>query len=140
MASDAVQLAASIADLAKLSYKIVQRLGIYGRDIARVPSRSEELRREINDLINLQYHLERFFDDGDLHPGTRMDSVVKDFEELLQSILARIDPTNVKGVQRLWPFLQSENEEYIARIGKLKSEMSLVLSVVQTYCFHSIIQ
>jgi len=132
MASNAVQLAASIVDLSELALKALQHISIYAYDVATAPSRFQELTREINDLMSLHFNLRRLVDNGDLVFGNRLESVIKKFEGLLRDIVMRLDPTNVKGIKRL-TFLQSQNEEYITRIRKLKSEVSLVLSIAQTY-------
>jgi hypothetical protein len=135
----AIGLVASIGQLASLAVQVFTNLHKYYRDFEQAPKRSRQLRRELDRTFVLVTEVQSTFEANPcelLRPS--LESEVEEFKEVLQEMLNRASPQNIKGLRRLkWPFREAENDEFIARIERFKSSFSLVMNIADAYKFFS---
>lgn len=127
-----VGLAASVVQLADLVFEVFSNLHKYYRDIKSAPANSEQLRRELDTMVDLLALLQESLDKnlGD-RLGASFDSELNQFQSTIQTMLERTTPDRTIGIQRLkWPFKKEENIRYIARIERIKSSFSLAMSTM----------
>lgn len=132
----AAGLAGSVAGLADLAFKVFSNLHKYYRDVRSAPAQSEQLRRELDAMLDLITVMQETFEANPnelLRPSLAAE--VNDFEAMLQDMMRRTQPRNTQGLQRLrWPFREDENKYYISRIERFKLSFSLVMNITQMYC------
>lgn len=129
-----VGLAASAAQLAEVVFKVFSNLYKYYRDVKSAPANSEQLRHELDTMVDLLGLLQESLDKnrGEVLAAT-FNTELKEFESMLRTMLKRTTPDRTVGIQRLkWPFKTEENARYIARIERIKSSLSLVMNTMHT--------
>ena len=131
----AVGFTTTVAQLADLAFAVFTNLHKYYRNFESAPKRSEQLRRELDHMLDLLTDLQDIFKKNPNESLRRsLELEVKDFDGLLQDLLNRTKPQNTKGFQRLkWPFKEAENEELIRRIERFKSSFSLAMNACQRF-------
>jgi DNA repair exonuclease SbcCD ATPase subunit len=130
-----VGFAANVAQLVDLALAVFTNLHKYSRNFESAPKRSEQLRREVNHVVDLLADLQDIFKKNPNEFLRRsLELEVKELEVLLRELQSRTNPQNTKGFQRLkWPFKEAENEDLIRRIERFKSSFNLAMNISQTY-------
>lgn len=128
-----VGFAASIAQLATLAFAVFTNLRKYYRNFESAPKRCEQLRKELDHMIDLLADLQEIFTESPNESlRCSLELEVKDFDGFLRDLLNRTKPQNTQGFQRFkWPFKEAENEELIKRMERFKSGFSLAINISQ---------
>lgn len=132
----AIGLAASVADLAELALKLFLTLCQHYRSIRDAPAKSAELRAEVETILDLASTLKETVEQNPTKILLQqlLTRAVNELLTLLRELQKRVEPANVQGFQRLkWPFKESENDKYIAKIERYKNTFNLALNMYQTY-------
>src|SRR5579859_6670568 len=114
----AVGLAASVAQLAGLTLKVFVTLCQYYQSAKGAPTQSRELRSELEVVFDLTASLQVMVEQNPQQIFPRsLVTAVDEFLVVLADMEKRVEPGNVKGIQRLkWPFNENQNHLYISRI------------------------
>ena len=131
--ADAISLAASIAGLAEIAFRIASALYQYSLDVKSAPEKSEQLRKELGDLQTVCKIVEKSVEvwSSEGLPEA-LESQVACFKATLENMLQRTAPYKTSGIRKLtWPLSKSEIAEYIANIERFKSTLNLILNTDQ---------
>jgi hypothetical protein len=136
-----VGLAASVAQLADLAGRVFMGLFGYYRQVKEAPTRSRELRDELQAVADLLDSLKSLFiqltavkEVGLKEVGLlRLEESVAHFETFLVDLENRTMQARTQGIYRLkWPFSKDENRRLIETIGRYKETFILALTMQQT--------
>jgi hypothetical protein len=131
-------LAASVAQFAELSAKIVMSLYDYYRTVKHAPKFSKELRQEVflvsNVLEDMRSSLESDPIDNESTKNAVLGNIASEFAETMREMASRIDVKEGDVLGKLkWPFDQRENERYLSRLERFKGVFILALQIIERY-------
>lgn len=130
-----LSLASSVAQIADLTFKLFTNLHKYYRDIRAAPTRSRELRMEVDAMLDLITELHETFErnpQGLYRPSLKEG--VNEFRWMLEEMVRRTLPEKAAVLQRLkWPFKETENRDFLFRIERFKTSFIMVMNISQKY-------
>jgi hypothetical protein len=131
-----VGLAASSAQLADLTVKVLTNLYKYYRNVKGAPAKAADLRNELDNLIELLSNIQETFERT---PSGLFSSAIpkalSNLREVVTQLYSRTKPEDTSGIRRLqWPFRQNENAEIIDKLERYKGNLMVALDINTTYC------
>jgi hypothetical protein len=135
-------IASSVAGLADLAGTVFLEIFQYCKDVKQAPTKSKELRDEVQTISNLLDSLTTLLKTSST--GERMeDSVLlgERFKETTVQCKAFLDELNKRVPKKSlgfwlrvkWPFTKVENDQLLEKIGRYKETFIWALSMYQTY-------
>ena len=130
----AIGFVASVAQLAGVAKQTFSAIFQYLEDVKDAPERSGELRSELATVCDLLQSLDEVLNmstpKSSFIPPASLRTAIPEFQDMLESMQARVTEIQTKGVRRLkWPFTKEQNERYLIRIGRYKDTFTLALSI-----------
>jgi hypothetical protein len=134
-----IGLVAASAQLVDQAASLIKSLSGLYNDVKDAPTQAATLFKEMSTMMDvvtlLKLRLDKF---PERIPKTEQDPITKlldDLNELLQEMLERCDPKQVRGFMRRlkWPFQMKDTDQYIERIRRQTESLILVLQNEQMY-------
>lgn len=130
-------IAANAAQFAGLAANVFMKLCRYGQSVIQAPKLSEKLREEVLSISGvlsiLKSTLESTNPDREMLPDS-LKNMMTEFLQTLTDMSSRIVIHDSDLMKRLkWPFTEKENQEYLLKLEKYKSTLSLALIAIQKY-------
>jgi hypothetical protein len=117
---------------AKILYElagIAKHLFDYIDAVVEVPERTRELRMELSNVWLLLNSLREVLKSKSI-VEVPLESAIKELEEMLKHMQARVDESKAKGFDRLkWPFKKDKNNELLSRIERFKATFQIALGI-----------
>ena len=134
-----IGLVAASAQLVDQGASLIKSLSGLYNDVKDAPTQAATLFKEMSTMMDvvtlLKLRLDKF---PEKIPKSEQDPITKlldNLNELLQEMLERCDPKQVRGVMRRlkWPFQMKDTDQYIESIRRQTESLSLVLQNEQMY-------
>jgi|SRR5579859_7463109 len=126
-----VGLVANGLQIAGMAITLISNLNYYFVRVRGAPAQSKELRDEVISLFDILSLVQEVFEQTpEMELPDHVKNGLENLRTLLRELLERTLPRKVEGLKRwTWPFRLNENGEYIKKIERLKSTLTLILDV-----------
>lgn len=133
--STGIQLAASAVQLVDMAFKVFTHLYQYYRDVRDAPSRSEDVRRQLDALMDILNDVQELFErNQNTTFSPAISKELSTLHRLLTELALRSTPKETTGFRKLhWPFQEKENIDIINKIERCKANLITHLNLHQTY-------
>jgi hypothetical protein len=138
----AVGLVASAAQLGDCTIRVVGSILFYVSEVKDAPSRSAELRDELNTMSEILVGVKKVLETcTDNLPSDTLDSLDDTFtnvrvalQDILEKVEGSVKPAQTQGLKRLnWPFKAHEIAAYIDRVQRYNAALISALNLQQLY-------
>lgn len=131
----AIGLVASLQQLADKTGRVCIQLCNYFDGVKEAPSRSKELRDELQTISKTLHSLATCLSNSsmpDLPP--HILKAVKEFGEIIHNLEKQSSHKCTQGFRRfLWPFNEAKIQRTLLRIERTKATLTMALNIQQTY-------
>jgi hypothetical protein len=126
---------AGAAQLTELAVKVYLGLFNYFRAVKQAPKLSRELRQEALLVQEVLQELESTLESiGTPPPMTSLKNAFDEAGKILKELKNRFEIKQGEIIKQLkWPFTEKENKEYITKLERLKSTLTLATNTIQRY-------
>jgi hypothetical protein len=125
-----------------LSFKILNVLSQYCKDVKKAPDHARELRTELNVLCGVltRIKITLQIDPNDIPASEEeplkqiSEECTATLEEALATLEKKVQPTEASGIKRLaWPFKSGDIKKLIEKIHRYRGLLESILQAEQSY-------
>jgi len=134
-----IGLVAASAQLVDQGASLIKSLSGLYNDVKDAPTQAATLFKEMTTMMDvvtlLKLRLDKFPERIPKSEQDPITTLLDSLNELLQEMLERCDPKQMRGVMRRlnWPFQMKDTDQYVERIRRHTESLSLVLQNEQMY-------